>query len=543
MTFNQPDKVKPGSVGTAIPDVNIKIDNPDKSGVGEVCVRGANVMKGYFRRPDLTQKVIKNGWFHTGDLGFIDKGGYLFLTGRKKEVIVLSSGKNVYPQDVEEVYLKSPCIKEICVLSGKKKGLGQESLFGVVVPDTEYFKQKNESDIKGKIRWQIEEISTSLPAYQRIHNFVIIKEELPKTALGKIKRYKVKEKYLGQKEHKEEKRKRKIEDDPDIEDKEKANKVINFLSRVIDKEIYLDDHLELDLGIDSLGRVELAAEAEDKFSLKLPEGFFLQVATVKDLILKIIAYRKKEKGREFTAADWRNILINEPSLKIKEKLKVKTNFLDILVSYSMKVVLFCFFKLFLRLKIKGKENIPKKRPFIICSNHTSYFDGFLIFSANLLKHSTETFFIGYRDIFELPAFRWAIRLARLISIDATAQLLESMRAAAYVLRKNQILCLFPEGERSWDGELHKFRKGIGILLQELNVKVLPVYIKGAYYAWPRSRFLPRPYSVEVHFGQLLGCKQLLDKHKLRGEDKYSAVSEALQREIEEIKKNAFSKKI
>ncbi|MFO8052640.1 MAG: AMP-binding protein [Candidatus Omnitrophota bacterium] len=534
-TFNPPEKVKFGSVGIPVPGVKLKINEPDESGVGEVRIKGDNVMKGYYKRPDLTKEVIKNDWFYTGDLGFRDKDSYLYLTGRKKEVIVLSSGKNIYPQDVEGVYGESPYIKEICIISGKKER--QESLFGVVVPDIEFFKQRNELDIKGKIRWQIEEISTKLPNYQRIHDFTIIKEELPKTALGKIERYKVKEKYVGKQGQKQKKPKRKPEDDSDIKNKEKANKIINFISKAANKEVYLDDHLELDLGIDSLGRVELAAEAEEKFSLKLPEDFFLQVATVKDLILKIITYRKQEKGQELAGSEWKNILKKEPKAGIKKKLKIKTTFFDILVSYSMKVLLFCSFKLFLRFKIKGKENIPLEKPFIICANHTSYFDGFLIFSANFFRHSTETFFIGYREIFELPVFRWTIRLARLISIDATTQLLESMRAAAYVLANKKILCLFPEGERAAEGRLQEFKKGIGILLQELEIDVLPAYIEGSYQSWPRRKTFPRPHPVTIYFGKLTNAKKLLEKHNPKSKNQYNKISEALRLEIKEIMEN------
>ncbi|MCF7916834.1 MAG: AMP-binding protein [Candidatus Omnitrophica bacterium] len=537
VTFNPLDKVKFGSVGVAIPDVEIKLNEPNESGVGEVCVRGPNVMKGYFKRDDLSKEVIKEGWFYTGDLGFRDQEGYLFLTGRKKEVIVLSSGKNIYPQDVEEAYLQSPYIKEICVLAGRGKKEGQQSLFAVVVPDTEYFKAKNESDIKGKIRWQIEEISPQLPNYQRIQDFTITKQELPKTSLGKIQRYKVKEKYLQKQEPGQKKKKVKVEDDPEIKDKQKAKKIINFISKSLDQDVSLDDHLELDLGIDSLARVELAAEAEEKFSLKLPEDFFLQVATVKDLILKIITYRKKEKDGEFTGSDWKNILKKEPQTKIKKKLKTKTTVFDILVSYSMKALLLCWFKLFLRFKVKGKENIPAQRPFIICANHTSYFDGFLIFAANFFNHATETFFIGYREIFELPAFRWAIRLARLIPIDATTQLIASMRAAAYVLSNKQILCLFPEGERAAAGRLQEFKKGIGILLQELDVDVLPVYIEGSYQAWPRGKVFPRPHPVTIYFGKLTNAKKLLKKHQPQAENQYGKISQALRSEIKEIQKN------
>lgn len=533
-TFNRPGKVKFGSVGNVIPGVNLRIDKPNESGTGEICLQGPNLMKGYFRRPDLTNEVVKDGWFYTGDLGYLDKDGYLFITGRKKEVIVLSSGKNIYPLDIEEVYLESPYIKEICVMSGKKDDKSGEFLFAVVVPDLEYCRQKNEADIKGKIRWQIEEISITLPIYQRIQNFVLTQEELPKTALGKLKRYQIKEKYLDKSIRTKEEKKSSPEFDSEIGDKKTAELIINFLSQTLKKEVYLDHHLELDLEVDSLSRVELATELESKFSLKLPEDFFLKVSTVRELILEVLKFRNQGQPEGLSSQDWKKILEKDPPDSIKSKLKVKTTPFDILFTYAMKSMLFCFFKLFLRFKIHNKENIPKNKPFIICANHAAYFDGFLIFAANHLKHSTETFFIGYRDIFELSAFRWAIRFARLIPIDATTRLLDSMRAAAYVLANDQILCLFPEGERTPDGKIRPFKKGIGILLKELEVEVLPVYIKGAYQSWPRGQFLPRPHQVEIFFGKPLNYKQLLARHNLEGQDEYANISKALHLQVESL---------
>jgi long-chain acyl-CoA synthetase len=146
VTLNPPEKIKFGSVGKPIPDVQIKILNPDKSGIGEVLIKGPNVMRGYFKRPDLTAQVITEGWFHSGDLGYIDKDGYLFLTGREKDMIVLSSGKNIYPEELEEFFLsQSPFIKEICILGAKdyKFAAETESLYAVIVPNFEYFRQNN----------------------------------------------------------------------------------------------------------------------------------------------------------------------------------------------------------------------------------------------------------------------------------------------------------------------------------------------------------------------------------------------------------------
>ncbi|MBI4972550.1 MAG: AMP-binding protein, partial [Candidatus Omnitrophica bacterium] len=125
VTLNPPRKIKFGSVGKPIPEVEIKILNPDKSGIGEVLIKGPNVMPGYFKREDLTAQVIKDGWFYSGDLGYLDKEGYLYLVGRQKEVIVLSSGKNIYPEELEEYYSQCPYIKEICIVSRKEERFGR----------------------------------------------------------------------------------------------------------------------------------------------------------------------------------------------------------------------------------------------------------------------------------------------------------------------------------------------------------------------------------------------------------------------------------
>ena len=128
VTFNTPTAKKIGSVGKAVFGVSINILDPDAKGVGEVVIKGPNVMAGYYNMPDQTEAVIKEGWFYTGDIGYIDKKGFLFLLGRKKELIVLSSGKNINPEDVEKQYNQSPFIKECCVLSTKQ---GDDFLKGV----------------------------------------------------------------------------------------------------------------------------------------------------------------------------------------------------------------------------------------------------------------------------------------------------------------------------------------------------------------------------------------------------------------------------
>ncbi len=116
VAFNPLERVRPGSVGVPLPGVEVKIVNADAEGVGEIAIRGPNVMRGYYRQPEATADVMRDGWFLSGDLGYLTPNNYIVITGRAKEVIVLSSGKNIYPEEIEEQYLKSAYIKEICLI-------------------------------------------------------------------------------------------------------------------------------------------------------------------------------------------------------------------------------------------------------------------------------------------------------------------------------------------------------------------------------------------------------------------------------------------
>ncbi len=182
-----------GSVGLPLPGVEVKILKENSSEpVGEILTRGSHVMKGYFRNPEKTAEAIDNGWFHTGDLGYTDRDGYLFITGRIKNIIVLGGGKKVYPEEVESVMSHSPYIKELCVLSKiADRGLrkGHEEVHAVIVPHIELLNQENifsEEAIDKKISSEIARLSEHLSPYKRIMSFSLSFEELPKTVTKKI---------------------------------------------------------------------------------------------------------------------------------------------------------------------------------------------------------------------------------------------------------------------------------------------------------------------------------------------------------------------
>jgi long-chain acyl-CoA synthetase len=193
ISVNTFDTSRFGSVGKPMPGVEVKIlkeKNTDTE--GDIITRGPHVMKGYFRNPEKTAEAIIDGWFHTGDLGYLDRDGFLYITGRKKNMIVLGSGKKVFPEEVEAVIGKSPYMQEICVLArtaerGVRKN--HEEVYAIIVPNMEAFRQDNitaKDKISEKISQEISALSKNLSPHKRIMNFGLYYNELPKTATRKI---------------------------------------------------------------------------------------------------------------------------------------------------------------------------------------------------------------------------------------------------------------------------------------------------------------------------------------------------------------------
>ena len=183
--------IRYGSVGLPFPSVQIKIENKNEEGIGEITAKGPNVMLGYYEMEEETANVLKDSWFYTGDLGYLDKDGYLFITGRKKNVIVLKNGKNIYPEELEQVITKLPYVAEVMVY-GKEKD-DDLVVSAKIVYDKEYvkknYKDKTNEELK-EIFWQdIKEINKTMPTYKYIKNLVVTDEPMIKTTTAKIKRF------------------------------------------------------------------------------------------------------------------------------------------------------------------------------------------------------------------------------------------------------------------------------------------------------------------------------------------------------------------
>ncbi|MEK7375708.1 MAG: AMP-binding protein, partial [Candidatus Margulisiibacteriota bacterium] len=195
-----------GSVGKPLPGIEIKLHNINANGVGEIIAKGPNIMKGYYKNPEATAEAVRDGWFYTGDLGRFDKKGTLFITGRAKDLIVLGSGKNVYPDEIEFTMSKSPFIKEICVFGAKiKNGIraGMEEVRAAILPDMDKMADwvtKNNTELNDGVVYEIigrevESWGNLLTPHKRIAKYYIVGGELPKTATRKIKRFAVKDRY------------------------------------------------------------------------------------------------------------------------------------------------------------------------------------------------------------------------------------------------------------------------------------------------------------------------------------------------------------
>ena len=191
LTAETEKTIRYGSIGHAIPDVEIKIENKNEEGIGEIVAKGPNVMLGYYENEEETKKVLKDGWFYTGDLAYEDKDGYIFIAGRKKNVIVLKNGKNIYPEELETLISNLPYVAE-CMVFCKEKD-DDLVITAKIVYNKEYVQEKykgiSQEELKEIIWNDIKKINKGLTTYKHIKNIIVTDEPMIKTSTAKVKRY------------------------------------------------------------------------------------------------------------------------------------------------------------------------------------------------------------------------------------------------------------------------------------------------------------------------------------------------------------------
>ena len=498
-----------GSVGQPLSGVEVKILDPDDSGVGEVLIRGPIVMKGYYRNPSATEEAMVDGWFRSGDLGRLDAGGSLFITGRKKEIIVLPNGKNIYPDEIETHYLQCPYIQEIAVLgiADPESHEKSERLHAVVVPNFESLKAAKIANAREILLYEIGRLSGQLPKYKRLMSYQFQKEPLPRTTTRKIKRLELKRLIesgtLKEMESAETARASSAEDLKSFESPV-GQEVLRCLRATFHREsIGPDMNLELDLGFDSMERVEMLASLEQSLNLQLPEDFGTEVFTVRDLITRLEEMASGGGASGAARESWSTILAS-PALAQEGDWQVQfAGTVATLVKFVGLKVLFVLLKLFCRFEVRGRKNLPDAGAFLICPNHVSYIDPFVVMSVLPYRTFKRVFFVGASEYFTTWYMKIFGRLTNIVPVDPDGHLLRAMKVGAWGLQQGRVLCIFPEGMRAFDGELKEFKKGAAILSLEVGVPIVPVGLKGTFEVWPRDTLRIRPHKVRLAFGSRL----------------------------------------
>ncbi len=506
-----------GSVGKPLEGVEGKIvdPQPQEDGgqrVGEIAIRGAIVMKGYWNRADATAAVLRDGWLYTGDLGYFDADGNLFITGRQKEVIVLSNGKNIYPEEVETHYLKSPYVGEIAVV-GLEGVPGEDRLHAVIVPNFEVLKQRKIVNAKEVIRFDIENLSAQLPTSKRIGSYEIWPESLPRTTTRKLKRFEIEKRVRanqsrgrpGDSEVSPEKPLT-AEDAAWLEqpDVQRALKIMRDAARIKPSVLRPGDNLELDLGLDSMQRVELLVALEQEIGGDLEESRLTEIYTVRELVDAVCesAASGTTGAPRGQFAGWSSVLQEVPSdpqlQVVLQPQPLKETFWYIVSRLAQIIARDRF-----HLRVTGLEKLPAHGPFIICSNHQSFIDPIVLGSILPWPIFRDSFAVGTSEIFGGGFMRTLARWLRVVVVDPDANLISAMRAGALGLRRGGVLLLYPEGERSIDGEPKTFKKGAAILSIHLQAPIVPVAIEGFHEAWPRGKGFQKFAPLRITFGDAI----------------------------------------
>jgi long-chain acyl-CoA synthetase len=466
ITFTRPGTVIPGLPGELLPGLKMRFEND------EIVVCGDNIMQGYYNKPKETEQVLRDGWLYTGDLGFLDEKGFLHVTGRKKEIIVLPNGKNINPEEVEKVLLaKTAFIKEAGVFL--KDGILQ----AILCPDFRKLSDEGIRDVEDYMRWNvIDQVNRTITPYKKVLRFYVSPNELPKTRLGKIKRYLLADLITEKKQQ--------VIEEPKTREYQAIKK---FLEEETQQAVYPNNHLELDLALDSLGRVSLSAFIDTAFGLDIPENQLSDFPSIAALAAHI---HLKKTRLNFEGISWSQIL--------KEKVHLKLP--DSGFSHNMfKHVFQVIFKLFIRVKAKGLENLPD-HACIIAPNHQSVIDGFLVVSFFKRKFMKNTYVYAKEKHFHNPFMRFLANRNNIILVDVNKDLKLSIQKLAEVLKKGKNLMIFPEGTRTLNGKLGEFKQTFAILSQELKVPVIPVAISGSYDILPSGARIPRLFrKVSVEF--------------------------------------------
>ena len=467
ITFTRPGRVRIGSPGESMPEMEIRIID------GEIVAKGPNIMKGYYGNPEATDEVLKDGRLYTGDLGYMDKDGFLYITGRKKEIIVLSSGKNVNPVELENYLMSHPLVRDCGVFFHNNR------LQALVLPDPARLKAFPGRSAEDVLKWEVlEPYNRRVSEYKKIMKIHITDKELPRTRLEKLQHHKLVD--LIQK--------RTIaEAEQPVFDYPEYALIASYLEKEKGLPVLPSYHIEMDLGMDSLDKVGFQAWLHKTFGTDLSLRKISGFTSLKELAEWVGDHKiRVEEGD----VKWNDILREKVSLALPSTWPVGS----LVFRFSRYLLQLCF-----RFGSRGVDHIPDG-PCIIAPNHQSLLDGLFVVSVMKTGQIEKTLFYAKEQHFRQNILKYLAARNNIIIVNLDQDLKQSIQTLAQVLRQNKKMIIFPEGTRTLNGGLGDFKKTFAILACELNVPIVPVVVDGAFRAFPKGSRLPRfGTKVRVEF--------------------------------------------
>jgi long-chain acyl-CoA synthetase len=457
ISASQPKMNKIGSVGKAIPEVEILIKN------NEILVKGDNVFLGYYKNSEKTKSTLVNDYLLTGDLGYLDEKGYLYITGRKKELIVLPNGKNIWPHKIEDELVKNNIIEEVAVI--EKDGY----LNAIVVPNKETAKNMKISNIFEYIKNIVSDYNIYKKDYEKIKKIEIFKDKLPRTKLGKLKRYMLKNLDTITKNNN------------NLETKYLDNKdylsLKDFFSNKLSKEIYPNQHIELDLSLDSLEKIELIDFIRSELKVDFNISKLAENPHIEDII-------------EYISNNRNSLIIKKIDIN-KNNLKKNPVF--------WKVLIFLI-KRYFKISILREYSIPN--PSILVANHTSMLDWYLL--ASILNKNT--YCLAKDKLIRTPLSKWIAKRSNLLIFNLDQNTQDIIFEIKEHIKLGHNIVIFPEGTRSRSNEILEFKSTFAIIAKEMGIPVVPISIKGAFDSLPPGSLWPKKRDIEISIGKSIEIK-------------------------------------
>jgi long-chain acyl-CoA synthetase len=515
------EETRRGSVGRPVAGGEVRIETPNEEGVGEILVRGPTVFDGYIDNPEANSGAFDaDGYFRTGDLGRVDEDGFLYVTGRTKEVIVLAGGENIYPEDVEEAYLESPRIAEIGVL--EKDG----SLVALVRPDTAEIAEAGVVDMRQAVSVALASRGQELPPTRRLSGFALIREELPRTRLGKIRRFKLPELYERAKEGNVAEAREPTEEERAWIGEEPRKSAWECLGQEAgERPVGLDSHLQLDLGMDSFAWMTLAVSIEERTGVRLEAPDIAEIDTARDLLETVTEKARAEGGGPGRAE----------ILERDRKWLAPRTWRERALGRLLHALNWLGMRLVFRLSVEGRENLPSDGPVLVCPNHASDLDPPAI-AAALPRHArARAVWAADRvAMFRPPIRRRICRPVRVFPVDEAVPEV-AVDLALEALGDGAVQVWFPEGWRAPEGRLMPFQAGVGRIVAGADPVVVPAWIDGTFEALPRWRRFPRLAKVRVVFGEGVPAARLREEAGGReGRERDEAIASALRERVRRL---------